>query len=637
MLSFAAPAFLLGLAGLAAPLVIHLINRQRAEPLRFPSIRFIGPSALPQGGRHTPRDWLLLLLRLLFFAMIVLALAQPQWVEKSAATGQSNDSKTVVFMIDASASMSAGDKWDKAKAKVNAVLADLPRDAGIGWVVYADQVMASATPSRGQSVPLSEYTPQPHAGRPVTALGTASAMFDEGDETELIIVSDFQAADWASVTARLPEQVSLRLEPIETEVTNIGLISADVFPAAGKQLTVIVRVKNYSDNAETVLVKLTGADTKSVELQPAAIEPVVFQLENLSARPGIAELSTGSDNYAHDDRYHLWLDAPPPLSVGLLMSDVDEPGKVTEAEFVARALQTGSRSAHRDFQVTFLDEGALAEPEQWPEIIYLAGAGGYLNNSQLEQLKVFVEAGGVLFITPSKTAARQQRALRSAGLTEVAYVGQPGRHNDSDQIFHIGDIAEPSRLATLFDEATSRDLFLADIYQYAKLYPSSNARTLLFEEDGDPILIEETLGQGTVITSAIGFDGSWTDLPLRNAFLPLLRETLTGAVAHEGFVDRRVLAAGDQYNSPQALLVNGQVVQINVDRRESDPASIALSEVRRNLYQFNNTGSPTAIDNNTGTATQPLWPLFALAAAMIYLLETCLAGLAMPRTEVGHA
>ena len=72
MIAFAHPWFLLGLAGLAVPVVLHLMNREIAVPLRFPSIRFIRVARLPQAGRRRLRDLLLLALRLLLLAAAIL-------------------------------------------------------------------------------------------------------------------------------------------------------------------------------------------------------------------------------------------------------------------------------------------------------------------------------------------------------------------------------------------------------------------------------------------------------------------------------------------------------------------------------------------------------------------------------------
>src|SRR5690606_17873262 len=71
MLTFANPAFLWGLLGLTAPILIHLINRDLSRPLFFPSVRFIMRGKMPVDRKRRLRDLLLLALRLLLFAAII--------------------------------------------------------------------------------------------------------------------------------------------------------------------------------------------------------------------------------------------------------------------------------------------------------------------------------------------------------------------------------------------------------------------------------------------------------------------------------------------------------------------------------------------------------------------------------------
>ncbi|NBD37509.1 MAG: hypothetical protein GVY10_02940, partial [Verrucomicrobia bacterium] len=56
MLTFAQPAFLLALAGLALPVLIHRISRAQARPWWFPSIKLIRTAPLPRQGSRRISD-----------------------------------------------------------------------------------------------------------------------------------------------------------------------------------------------------------------------------------------------------------------------------------------------------------------------------------------------------------------------------------------------------------------------------------------------------------------------------------------------------------------------------------------------------------------------------------------------------
>src|SRR6185369_3408230 len=71
------PWALIGLAGVALPVLIHLLARGHARRHRFPSLRFIDPSQLLPTRRTRVQDPLLLALRCGIVGLTALALAQP--------------------------------------------------------------------------------------------------------------------------------------------------------------------------------------------------------------------------------------------------------------------------------------------------------------------------------------------------------------------------------------------------------------------------------------------------------------------------------------------------------------------------------------------------------------------------------
>ncbi|WOO41110.1 BatA domain-containing protein [Rubellicoccus peritrichatus] len=629
MFSFAAPLFLFGLGALAAPLIIHLINRERAEPVRFPSIRFIPASTLPQRGRRTPKDWILLLLRLLFFALIVMTLAQPRWSDAPEILAIGDDAKPTVFVVDASASMNAGDTWSSAKELVEEQVRELPSGSAVALVVFSNDVIYSTELGAGQSLNFDSIEPSQMSAQPSVGINKALSLLPDDEPSELVLISDFQANEWSGANLRaIPENVDLRLERVSAKDTaNVAVLSAEAYPSTGGNLRVITRLKNFSDTEQLVKVTLNEAEEQEVTIAPQGVEPVIFITKNNGGEAGVISLSfpegSEGDAYALDDVFRFWLGAPAPVRVGTIFSEIDEPEKMAEIDFVARALETSAETGHRPFDLFALTPDMLSDPQTRPDILYLAGSGGYLSDDQLEMVKTYISDGGSLLVTPSKSAARQQRRLRESGLTKAAYIGQPGRHRDQAGTFHIGEIAEQSRLGQVFDDDTARDLFMAEIYQYARLKPGDDARILLSEEGGDPLLFDETVGKGNVLTSALGFDGGWSDLPLRNSFLPLLRESLADSASGEAVL-RLPLGEMEGIDEPTAFWGGTQAVEINVDRRESDFTPASLTDVRQ---AFTGSGRKVASVDTSNTFTGlELWPWFALAALLVYLTETLLAG-----------
>src|SRR4026209_2739846 len=76
-MSFLTPLFLLGLVGLAVPVIIHLIQRERKNVVQFPSLMFLQRIPYQSVQRRRIRNWPLLLLRLAALALIVAGVRPP--------------------------------------------------------------------------------------------------------------------------------------------------------------------------------------------------------------------------------------------------------------------------------------------------------------------------------------------------------------------------------------------------------------------------------------------------------------------------------------------------------------------------------------------------------------------------------
>jgi len=70
------PLMLLGLFGLAVPILIHLINRRRMRPRLLATLRFLDLQDAANAFAPVPRDLLQLLLRLLLLALFILLMAR---------------------------------------------------------------------------------------------------------------------------------------------------------------------------------------------------------------------------------------------------------------------------------------------------------------------------------------------------------------------------------------------------------------------------------------------------------------------------------------------------------------------------------------------------------------------------------
>src|ERR1051326_5746420 len=152
-MSFLTPLFFVGLAAIAVPVLIHLIQRERKEVIHFPSLMFIRKIPYQSVQRRKIHNWLLLLLRSAAIALIVLAFARPFFTQDpTKVSASTTGAREVVILLDHSASMGYGDHWDKAREAARKVVSGLSGSDRATLVLFAtgEEEAVRATSSREQ-------------------------------------------------------------------------------------------------------------------------------------------------------------------------------------------------------------------------------------------------------------------------------------------------------------------------------------------------------------------------------------------------------------------------------------------------------------------------------------------------------
>jgi hypothetical protein len=103
-MAFGIPAMLLGLAAVAIPVLIHLLNRRRYEVVNWGAMHFLQISATTR-RRILIEEILLLLLRMGLIALLVLAMAAPYAESPVLARLGLKSNRDIVLVIDGSYSM----------------------------------------------------------------------------------------------------------------------------------------------------------------------------------------------------------------------------------------------------------------------------------------------------------------------------------------------------------------------------------------------------------------------------------------------------------------------------------------------------------------------------------------------------
>jgi len=266
-------ALWLGIAAAAAPVVIHLLTRPRPVRLPISTLRFVREAIRQRRARSRLRDVLVLLLRTAAVLLLAMAIARPQWGEKPLVSDDEGRQAVRVVLLDVSQSMAATSRSVEAIERARTLAA--------GYLRYrpglqANLVLGGATPRPVFDGPstnfealreeLAECRALPERIDVNRALGVAAEMLvpqNENDRRrrELIVVSDFQRANWAAADfAQLPEDTQIQLEPVTAEEppANLAILRAEARArsARGRRVQLEVDVGNFTPSARQAVVEV---------------------------------------------------------------------------------------------------------------------------------------------------------------------------------------------------------------------------------------------------------------------------------------------------------------------------------------------------------------------------------------------
>src|SRR5687768_17453111 len=257
-MSFLNPFFLLGLAALAAPVLVHLVRRTRARRVEFPALYFVRQVPQRTIRRRTLRDLLLLALRCLTLLLVVFAFTRPFFTGAAPAAAAEGTRFTVV-LLDASLSMRHAEHFAEAKRRAEALVGEAREGERVALVVFAEgyevvsNFTADANVLRASLTGLSAGYEATDYEQALRGAGALLGALKGKAPKRVLMVSDFQAAGWdaARATFKLDPEVRLALIDVggdaqgNVAVTNVEARGAVYGQKYNDRLA--VHVANFGD------------------------------------------------------------------------------------------------------------------------------------------------------------------------------------------------------------------------------------------------------------------------------------------------------------------------------------------------------------------------------------------------------
>lgn len=624
-MSFLTPLFLLGLAGLAVPIVVHLIQRERKNVVEFPSLMFLQRIPYESVRRRRIRNWPLLLLRLAALALIVAAFARPFLRREALTAAATGGAREVVLLVDRSYSMGYGERWGRATQAAREAIAGLgPADrASIVFFASGAEVALRSVGDRGRlEAALAAVRPGAGATRFGPALKLAGSIAGESGlpRREVILISDFQRAGWQGAEGvRLPDGVGLTPRPVgDAETANVSVTPVSLQRSAfsgQERVTVTAGAANHSAKAAPrieLTLEIDGRALQSARLDLDSNGTGSVSFTPFSPAPGGSRgtVRIASDRLPLDNTFHFVVAPRRPVRMVI----VERPQSPRDASlYLSRALSLGEDPAFA-VSTTSID-GLTQDDLQRASVVVLndvpvppAAAG---------RLGAFVAGGGGLLLAAGERAAWPAPAGASAGADVLpAAIGQAVDRSAGPSA-RLGALEYGHPVFEPFRAARSGDFSSARVHRYRAVAPVKDAQIVARFDDGAPALLERRVGAGRVLLWASSLDLQWTDLPLKSIFLPFVhRIAATLADYHE---QPLWLTVGDVLDPARPAAVPGRGMdaagrvvltpageRVSLDGEGPDVVELAEQGFYEVRAQGADAGTPVVVASNPDLAESDL-------------------------------
>lgn len=570
-MSFAQPFFLIGLLGAAIPIIIHLIHQRRPRKQKFAAIELVMASVRKVERRWRLRRFLLLASRVALIAALAMAAARPLWGVDEATTLSVSGPQRLAIIIDTTLSMRARFDGATTFSRVltrarNGIDAMGPEDRAVLVAVADPPRLLVERPTGDQGSLLAELRKlEPTFGTGdigeavtigVQALGVseAAAPAAEGGPADkptfsarVIVLSDLSQSSLQSpADLRVPGTQSVAQLEIVDVLRNVdeaarrnraitSVEAAHVPGRAPRTVEIRSRVQSFAreqeDGAtEPIDVTLRSEDRDlvagSADIVAGTIVDKLLRHSFESAGVHSVAVRLEPDALVEDDVRYLSVDVRRQVRVLVVDGAPSGVPKEDEIFYLERALLAGA-SDQPPPRIIAADDLPRADLSRY-DVMVLAGVDVF-NRPDGARVLDFVEAGGGLLVTMSESLdaelynaefgrllPRRLRSLKIVG-HEGAGAGEPVRLDGPDDRDPITRIFTGEAIGGLQSTRTHGYWLLQPANE-----PAMNVH--LRYSDGQPALVSRAFSAGRVAVLTTSIDRDLTDLPIRPAFVPLMRQ-----------------------------------------------------------------------------------------------------------------
>ena len=574
-MQFKHPEILYILFALLIPVLIHLFQLQRFTKVKFTNVKFLKQIDLQTRKSSRLKKWLVLLSRLLAFAALIIAFAQPYFSKNDI----SKNWATSIY-VDNSLSMSAkGEQGELLKRAIQNIAENLP-DKGVFSLITNN----SQSQNLSKSTLITQLKTLSYCSEQLalnTVLLKANESLENKKQHNVFLFSDFQKKS----NIEIPKKTSfnyVKLEALEQdnisidsvykkEVNTMNVVVNVVVNNNGKKLENVILSASSNDIvlAKTAL-NLNENDRKTISLQfPKEHKEITIKLNN-------------KDRFLFDNTYYISFLKKQKLDVMLIENKRSFLDKIYTKD---------------EFNLTMNNPNQVAYEKIEKQALIVLNNIQSIGESLQTKLTDYVKSGGNLVVIPNKNVSINEL---NSFFNKLA-IGQISKKiNSSLKVTEI-HYSHPV-LNKVFEKQVSNFQYPTVHTHFSSMMQGGNA--ILSFENKQAFISQTASGKGNVYWVAAPLDQKSSDFTQTSLVVPVFYN-----IARQSNEQNRLSYRVGEKNS---ILVSHKMEKDAVLHISNETSSfIPLQQIKSDKVELLTKDNPTEsgfynVTTNTGKVIQHL-------------------------------
>ncbi|HEY3252232.1 MAG TPA: BatA domain-containing protein, partial [Ignavibacteria bacterium] len=544
-MTFINPAILWGLLAVSIPILIHIFNLKKTRKIEFSTLMFLKEIQETKQKRIKLKQLLILLCRIAFIILIVMAFAGP-FTKGFLGSITDKSPATVLILFDDSFSMNgrsaSGTDFDAAKNKAIELINTLAKDDEVFFVPVSkidnysyltpykeiNSIRDSITHHKTSDVrkPISSIlykaknilSASKYPLKEVYIITDGqSSMFEKNNLAAEELFDKDTRLNFVLVSARTPNNISIDSVDVKTKI---------FVPGRTVKLTAIVTNHNNFNitSKSIVFTSDTYRDEKAIDFPSGSATEVdfTFSPQKGGFQSGTIEL-TGSeiseDEFQNDNKRNVVFYVPEYLGVLIVSENPSDDDYLSLAISSSEAMMTDSSGNKINFYKIKNSRSLTGENLNDFNAIVIVTKRSF-SNDEASKLKAYIEDGGGVIIYPGKNAELNNYNDVLNKTFGIPYLPQR-TENPNGTVFDKIDYDHPL-FEGMFKSKTNESKIESPLVKsWVSPQAGANSQSLIKLSGGENFLVQYRIGKGNILFYAIPPDKSCSNFPEISIFPPL--------------------------------------------------------------------------------------------------------------------